>query len=335
MSSKKGSIIISLIIMAVSAVIFTILNFRMYTPCFREWMASLLSPTTLSDWKNYLVVISSGSLASSIVTLLICISEYRVERRKELENFADANFNFCADFYNMKYLNINMPIQLLKGYYADQWRYLPAHRQRNQSFDSENEVKIKAWIWTNTCEDTKERYNTDESKKKYLDCEFKHLIQKYDEGMDAVMKQYIDLSDKVSKRELTATIGGIDFLFGNKYRKEVLYQKMYARNTDVINEIQRTAYHFKEYYKADNGNKPVMLDFIQKIQDYLFLVTDKEDWQIVYNKYLFDINLEINSLLRKLYGEKRYHEKIPQIEDYEVVAYLKSLNQAGDDEQKG
>ena len=64
------------------------------------------------------------------------------------------------------------------------------------------------------------------------------------------------------------------------------------------------------------------------------MVNDGEVWQVVYNKYLFEINFEINSLLRKLYGEKRYHEEIPKIEDYEVVAYCKGMGQAEDNEQE-
>ncbi len=316
--------------MGVNVLIFSILNFRLYTIGFKNWMLSLMSSTTLNDWKNFWVVISSGTFASSIVTLLISVSEYRVEKRMALEKYVEANIHFCVDFYNMQYLNIRVPMELLQGYYAEQWypKRINRHQEHDidgQSANSDNEAKIKAWIWKNTNDNTKEMFNTDEKRKEYLDSDFKHLIQKYEDEIDAVMKQYIVLSDKLNKRELNATIGEIDFLFGNKYRKEILYKKMYARNAETINKIKEVAYHFKEYYSAEEGNKPVMLRFIYQIQEYLFSLEESAEWCIVYNQYLFEMNCEIDNLLRKLYGKKGYHDKPPKIQDFIVVSYWKGI----------
>ena len=77
--------------MGVSVLIFSILNFRLYTISFKNWIQSFVSSTALSDWKSFFIIISSGAFTSSIVTLLISISEYRVEKRIALENYADAN----------------------------------------------------------------------------------------------------------------------------------------------------------------------------------------------------------------------------------------------------
>lgn len=331
MRSKKWSIIVSLIIMGISVLIFSILNFRLYTTWFKNWMLLLMSPTILSDWKNFWVVISSGTFASSIVTLLISVSEYRVEKRIALEKYAEANIHFCADFYNMQYLNIRVPMKLLQGYYAEQWQPKRINKHQGndkddgQSATTESEAKIKAWIWDNTNDDAKEMFDTDEKRKEYLDSDFKHMIQKYDEEIDAVMKQYITLSDKVNKRELNTTIGEVDFLFGNKYRKEVLYKRMYVKNTETINKIKEVAYYFKEYYSAENGNKPLVLRFIHQIQEYMFSLEENAEWCIVHNQYLFEMNCEIDNLLRKLYGKKRYHDEPPKIKDFTVVSYWKGV----------
>lgn len=95
----------------------------------------------------------------------------------------------------------------------------------------------------------------------------------------------------------------LDFLIGNKYRKEVLYKKMYSRNREIVAKINDVSYHFREYQKASEGNKLMMLRFIQDIQDYIFSVEEKERAKVVYNQYLFEIKCEINKALRKLYGK--------------------------------
>lgn len=301
--------------------IFSILNFRLYPDWFKNWMMSFMSSAALSDWKNFFVVISSGAFTSSIVTLLISVSEYRVEKRTALENFADANIHFCADFYNLKYLNINVPMKLLQGYYAEQRSFPQIYNPDEQSSISENETNIKAWIWNNTREDIKEQFSADKDKKEYLDNDFKRMIQKYDKEIKDVMKQYITLSDKINKRELNSAIGEIDFLLGNKYRKEVLHERMYVRHSETINKLKNVAYYFKNYYNTVDGDKSIILDFIQQIQNYLFSVGEKDRCRTVYNQYLFEMNCEIDNLLRKLYGKRKYHEEPPKIQDFIVVSY--------------
>ena len=249
MRSKKWSIIVSLIIMGVSVLIFSILNFRLYSVCFKNWMMLFIPSDSLSEWKNFFIVISSGAFTSSIVTLLISIAEYRVERESALEYYIASTINFCADFYNMKYLNFDMTKELLQAYYAEQWEK-PLESvlgNPNQGYiytgeyivpDSDAVTQIKEWIWKYSLnEEIRKRFEASGTKRKFLDAEFTSMIQKYNEEIDSVMKQYINLSDKINCRELTSSIGKIDFLFGNKYRKEVLNKKMYSRNREIVAKI--------------------------------------------------------------------------------------------------
>lgn len=339
MRSKKWSIIVSLIIMGVSVLIFSILNFRLYGACFINWIMSFMSDTSLSEWKNFFIVISSGAFTSSIVTLLISIAEYRVEKETALEDYISDTINFCADFYNMKYLDIDIPIELLQGYYAEQWRK-PIESilgNKNQGYiyngeyivpDSDVVTQIKEWLWKNTLnEEVRKEFQNPSTKREYLDAEFTRIIQKYDKEIDAVMKQYINLSDKVNCRKLTSSIGKIDFLFGNKYRKEVLYKKMYSKNREIVSKINDVSYHFKEYQKASEGNKPMMLHFIQDIQDYIFSIEEKEHTKVVYNQYLFEMKCEIDNALRKLYGKKRYHDIPPKKGNFVVVSFWRNTDE--------
>lgn len=321
--------------------IFSILNFRLYGACFKNWMMSFMSSTSLSEWKNFFIVISSGAFTSSIVTLLISIAEYRVERETALEDYVSSTINFCADFYNMRYLNFEIPKELLQTYYAEQWREPLESVLGNKNYgyiydgeyivpDSDAVTQIKEWIWKYLLnEEVRKNFETPDTKRKYLDAEFTRMIQKYNEEIDAVMEQYINLSDKINCRELTSSIGKIDFLFGNKYRKEVLHKKMYSRNREVTTKINDVSYHFREYHMASVGNKPIMLHFIQDIQDYMFSVEEKENGhvKVVYNQYLFEMKCEIDKALRRLYGKKRYHDIPPKKENFAVVSFWRNTDE--------
>lgn len=298
---------------------------------------SFMSSAALHDWKNFFIVISSGALTSSIVTLLISIAEYKVERESAVEDYISYTINFCADFYNMKYLKFDIPKELLQEYYAEQWKDpLESVLDKKQGYvydgnyiipDSDIVIQIKEWIWNClSTEETRKMFELPTAKRKYLETEFRNRIEKYNEEIDTVMKQYTDLDDKINCRELTSSIGRIDFLFGNKYRKEVLYKKMYCKNREVVDKIKGVSYHFRRYYKASMGNKSMMLHFIQEIQDYFFSVEEKENGyaKVVYNQYLFEMNCEIDNALRRLYGEKRYYDIPPKKKDFMVCSYWRN-----------
>ena len=298
-----------------------------------------MTSMALNDWKNFFIVISSGTFTSSIVTLLISIAEYRVEREAALEDYIESTINFCADFYNMKYFNFEIPKELLQAYYAELWGKPLESVLGNKNhgyiyngeyivIDSDAVTQIKEWIWKNTLnKEVRKEFQNPSTKREYLYEEFTRAIQKYDEEIDAVMKQYINLSNKVNCRKLTSSIGKIDFLLGNKYRKEVLYKKMYSRNREIVAKINDVSYHFREYQKASEGNKPVMLHFIQDIQDYIFSVEEKERAKVVYNQYLFKMKSEIDNALRKLYGKKRYHDITPKKENFVVVSFWRNTDE--------
>lgn len=341
MKSRKWAIIISYIIMSASLIIFSMLIFRLYPNNLKIWLIENITFINFSDWKNFFIAISSGTFTSSIVTLLISSAEYRVERESAIEDYIESTIIFCADFYNMEYLNIDMPIELLQGYYAELWNkpidFVLGKSNKGYIYndehiipDSDTVIKIKDWIWNCSLnEETRKMYETSYKKKEYLDEEFERMIQKYSEEIDVVMKQYIDLSDKISSRRLTSTIAKIDFLFGNKYRKDVLHKKMYSQNREIIDKINNVSLHFRNYYKSSVEDRAVALHFIQEIQNYIFSVEERKNGyaKIVYNQYLFKMNCEINNALRKLYGKKRYHDELPKIENFMVLALWKDTDE--------
>lgn len=311
MKSKKYSIVVSIIIIAVSAIVFTILNFHLYPNFIKQWLGACL-PT--DDLRNYCMAISSGALTSALVTLLISCSEYDVEKQKALEDFCDANIRYISALYNLEYLRIGIPVEMLEEYYSD---ISQLSLSENMGHEYESEKKIKEYIWAHESDAVKELCATPSAKMVYLKEDFDKRIEEYDKQIDTIMKQYIALSENMDKHELTATISRIDFLFGNKkYRKNFLHAEIYMKQLELMSKIQNVSFHFREYYKAENGNKPVMIHFIMEIQNYLFSTERKNDFYIVHMQYLYDMYCNIHKLLKFIYGNKKYIEPEPKIENF-------------------
>ena len=316
MKSKKYSIVVSIIIIAVSASIFTILNFHLYPDFIKQWLGAFL-PT--DDLRNYCMTISSGALTSALVTLLISCSEYGVEKRKALEDFCDANIRYISVLYHLQYFKIDIPVEMLKEYYSD-ISQLSLSENMRQEYESEK--KIKEYIWEHESDAVKKSNATPSAKMVYLKTNFDKRIKAYDKQIDTIMKQYISLSENMDKHELTTTFSRIDFLFGNKkYRKDFLHEKMYMKQLELRRKIQSVVFCFKEYYEEENTDKPKMIDFIIGIQNYLFSIEQKNGAGIVYMQYLYDMNCNIYKLLKFIYKNKKYQEPEPKIEDFVKCRY--------------
>lgn len=275
----------------------------------------------VNDLRNFFIIISSGVFTSSFVTLLISVSEYNVEKQEALEDFFDANIEFIANLYNLEYLRIDIPLELLREYYAETSGISVIKRSQGNVYTYESQNRIKEYLWQQEPESIKKLYNTQSSQMVYLKEKFDKKIAEYDKQIDFVMKQYIEIAEKMNIRNLNKTIGRIDFLLKNKkYRKEFLYNKVYARQSELLRKIKNAAYHFGEYYKASNGNKLAMINFIMEIQNFLFSSTQKNGFDNIYMQYIFEMNCEMHKLLKLIYG-KRNADSEPKIEDYFRCSY--------------
>ena len=174
MKSKKYAFIVSFIIMLCSIIVFTILNFRLYSNGFIKVLDRII-PGDLSDWRNYGITIFSGTLTSSFVTLLISVFEYRTERRVAIENYCEANYRLLKKLYSIDFLNIEIPLELLQEYYKDRSESAIFDTRVGYIYDETfslpdfaSKTKIKEHIWNETGERLKAIYNNPERKQKYL-----------------------------------------------------------------------------------------------------------------------------------------------------------------------
>lgn len=314
MKSKKRSIIKSLIIFIISLFVFTILNFHIYPECIRKWLDIWLP---VSDLKNYLIVISSGVFTSSFVTLLISDSEYKAERQTGLEDFHDANIRFVANLYKLDYLRIDIPLDLLKDYYLyPNISDIKKGQERDCEIESPQE-KIMDYIWERAPEFEKIKYDTPSSKRVYLREKLNEKIAEYDKQISIIVRQYIDIADKMDINDLNQTFGRIDFLCRNKkYREKFLYEKIYLKQIELFGKITNASDNFKEKYEVSKDNKYVIVRTIIEIQKYLFSVTQKEECEVIYKQYLFSMDCELYKLSQIIYGKNKGVSR-PQIEDYE------------------
>lgn len=91
MRGKKYVIIISLLIFLVSILVFSVVVFSDGIPshsCMTEWIKAL----------------TSGMMTSSIVTLLISIGEYYVEKRRTIETFFEIERKLLARYKELNYI---------------------------------------------------------------------------------------------------------------------------------------------------------------------------------------------------------------------------------------
>lgn len=321
MKSKKHLIITSIVIVVVSLLVFTFLNFHIYPNWLRLWLGKGIP---VSELRNYFIIISSGTFTSALVTLLIGISEYRVERQVALEDFCDANIRYIADLYNLEYLRFDIPTELLQKYYAEISEIPFTGNKKRYTHEYESQKKIKDYLWHREPESVKEFYCTPSAKMVFLKEKFDKVINEYDNQIDVIMKQYILLAEKMNRQELNKTISRIDFLFGNsKYRKDFIHKRIYAKQTELLGKIKNISYHFRTYYESTNGNKPVMIEFIVDMQNYLFSTRQHNQYLHVYMQYLFDMHCELHQLTKLIYGKGAPDQK-PKREEYRKISYFTS-----------
>lgn len=86
MSGKKNGIVWAVRLIIVSAIIFFVLQFRLYTSGFKVVMHCIF-PFALAEWREFFMMIMSGIFTSSFVTLIMNYSDYENERRSTLENY--------------------------------------------------------------------------------------------------------------------------------------------------------------------------------------------------------------------------------------------------------
>ena len=275
----------------------------------------------------------SGTFTSSFVTLLISVFEYRTERRVAIENYCEANYRLLKKLYSIDFLNIEIPLELLQEYYKDRSESAIFDTRVGYIYDETfslpdfaSKTKIKEHIWNETGERLKAIYNNPERKQKYLEDMFNSKIQEYDESIERIMGQYVELGENLSRRDISEAYCKIDFILGNRtYRNKLLYEEIYKRQAEMIALVKKLQWHFTG---EGRSNINAMISFICEAQAFFFSEKDTEHYKSVYMQYIFEMECNIFNVLKKLYG-KKYTDEKPKREIFRKVCYIKKISSSG------
>lgn len=137
------------------------------------------------------------------------------------------------------------------------------------------------------------------------------------------MKQYINFRSYQSQN-LNNTYYELDFVFANKKIRKEIYKNIYVKHLDIMKLIKEKAWHFENYYKSTGNNKAVMIDYIEKIQNAIFKVITENNSILIYNQYLYDMDVEIEKLLH-ITNNKKTERNIPDFKEY-LISEIKYKN---------
>lgn len=340
---KKHTIQISVILMVLSFIALTILQFGIYPDLFKDCVVKLISQNT-SLLRDYLIIINGGIFTSTFVTLNIAIREYKDTRRETLIEYYNISNNFLKNFRNIQYFYFDYPIELVKSCFEEaaenecknifntqieqSLKKSGVKKKRNKKIVEraynpllfEEKEKMKIYIWNNEDEETKCRLLDEKLKNQYLEDEYKAIMQKYYIKINDVMKQYIEIK-KCNYNMVENAFGKIDFIFMNKkIRKEFIYAKLHDRQRAILHKIVEEAMCFEQYYK-NNKNIPEIIDKIIIIQKELFEIREVETGYVIYKSYCYEIDRQLSDLLSIIYG-KGYKKIVPKLRNYCIFSKI-------------
>lgn len=317
MKGKKDGIIWSIGLIVFSVIIFFILQFHLYTDGFRNVMSKIL-PFGLSEWREFFMVIMSGILTSSFVTLIMNCVDYKNEKRDALVNYFLVSHDFLRNFQNIEYLHFKEDFNLIRSYLAERSsNEMLKQAGLNKGLKYEAKLALQEWIWENESKETRKYLR--KTKQKYLSDRLESIISEYVQQMEKIMEQYIRLSE-LKYREVEDAYRRIDFLCTNKKdKKGFIYKYLHERQRNLLNRIKSESYHFKNHYGKINVVN--MLDILLNLQNEIFMAVDKRYGKSIYNQYCYEITCNLEFLLQITY-RKRYEANYPQQREFLKCSYV-------------
>ncbi len=334
MTSKKSTVIISVVLTILGVITFTFLQFRMYR--YLNLFEDFKNRELLSLWKQYGLTISSGIFTSAFVTFLIARGDYLYERRKSLENMYLESEELQRAFMKIKYIFPDEPKELVRNLLGELDCNENAKRHNKHllkqlknvedagvtqeicdlfldKITHDAEIRFKEYLWERTDDDVKKIFTTSKAKKKYLNEELKKKIEKYNQELEDAMKSYIAFND-VRTRELSSTYGNLNFIFANKSIRQHIFYNLYQKQTKQIKAIKNKIYHFNLYFKGHGANKSLLFDWVWELQESL----TSEDENAYYRQYQYDVDYEITQVLVYAYGKVNKNE-FPNKQNYLIT----------------
>ena len=257
MESKAKAVRVSIILTALS-IFFTVLTYNR---------------------SELLFTIFSGLFASTVVTMIIYVTEYSVVKKQCLERY---------------WIAANEEVQLISNIKIFTYDNDTSELQKRLMDCFNDDQKI---LWLHADFDGKIDPDIAEVKKNAIE----------------VMKSYITVADH-RLSDLENAYGDIFFVLpypGNQKRKWI-YENIHKPLRDLHNEIVGECYHFKSYLNGEQHNLAVMIDKILKLQKKIFRTEYKKNdidgsGKFLFQNYYNEVADHFSNILEDFRSKAVYH----------------------------
>lgn len=323
MESKVKAIKIGSIIASISLVCLCIIGFLMKN----------------GNLKNILFTVFSGVFTSSFVTVFIYATEYGVVKKEAMVEYWDASYKVNQMILQIPFLMFDEPKELIKEYFAELW-----HNENVQNLLQQlpedcnveewgNTLKIKREAENQLVEYIRPQYNYldvgQQENEEIIRNSLKNKMRMYEEKIEAVMRQYIKIAD-TSYQACENAYGRMYFFKGQKFRKNV-YDMIHEPLRATLRKIKNRAYcNFKQYLDKTAYNLPVMIEFINELQNEIFeieyvCVDEEKGYHLVKtakNKNFFEMDKRIEDFRTEIYHcEPEYNKEF-----YSFARWVKAID---------
>ena len=295
MKGKKYGIIVSVITMIISLVLILLFNW-----CDKEKYELLLN-------------IIIGVLGSSVVTLIISISDYIVAKREALEEYFSQVYKIIIAFGKIKYVHITDRV-LESAKYKTECELKKCFGAKTSTMDSIMEYYDENNYWDNYCE----KLSLEEKEQIILE-----QIEKDCADIEKAMNYYLDI-DNLSYEAVENAFGRISFLFDKsekhpneeKYFRVWIYRNLHEKLRNMINTIRLENFHFKAYKEGENKNILVLAEKIDSLNKKMFeIISDESNGysiKKVYAKFFNDAYGNLEKFRARIYNcEEQKHMVAP------------------------
>lgn len=308
MRAKKRVLIISLVAAFLSMVIFTV---------------TLVCGDSNSSNKvvEWFKTISAGILTSALVTLFAYTGEYRVEKVAALEKMYEASDDLTNQYRGLKTIYTEIPLDLLKPYFDAVMFQIPFQ----PDLTKKPKQDIVSFLWAKLPESEQKRIEADGKVEEYCEQRFRTAIRSDKTAIDNIIRQYLDLAERIGTKKLTSAYGNIDFVFANtEKRQKNLYDKIYKKHLDMQDRIYELVYHLKVYMDAEaknrgRGNLSAVISKISDVEKHLF--EEKHHWNnmetVILKHFAYDMDCQSHELLKYAYG-KGFNDPEPDEKRYRL-----------------
>lgn len=255
MKVKKHTIIFTGILIIISIMCFTFLQFRLY-----HWFHIYGNENQfLSNLRNFFLITTSGIFTSSCVTFTISIREYLDEKEVALRNLLRLAGCVKEKYKEIKYITHEIPEKIIIPYliykhenemYVNKFSKFDTYNPYLEYIDEKRKI-LYEYIWNITPKLAQEQYYTEEKKNKYLEKQCLSIEKDYIQSLDIFVKS-LQVFNDFNTYQVDEALDMLCFFFDkkNKIKLEKELRPILIITVEVIKSNYKSVLCSKDKYKA-------------------------------------------------------------------------------------